>query len=121
MSKYLNVIVENGGSYELHRFDIGKTVSDFSTVELSVRAPDRRRLDHILENLVSLGCHLQEEGDALLLPSKANGTVPEDFYSTTNYRTTVRVKGKEIEVESQRMDGCIVVRGRRAVCTLGRP
>src|SRR5206468_13001578 len=48
MSKYLNVIVENGGSSELHRFDIGKTVRDFSTVTFSVSAPDPRRLDLIL-------------------------------------------------------------------------
>src|SRR6185369_12907905 len=45
MSKYLNTIIENGGTYELHRFDIGKTLHDYSTVELSVAAPDQRRLD----------------------------------------------------------------------------
>ncbi|MBI4169226.1 MAG: TIGR00300 family protein, partial [Acidobacteria bacterium] len=117
MSKYLNVVVENGGSYELHRFDIGRTVRDFSTVEFSVSAPDLRRLDLILENLTALGCHLQEERDALLRPAEQDGTVPDDFYSTTNYRTVVRVAGKEIEVEDQRMDGCIVIRKGRAACT----
>jgi lysine-ketoglutarate reductase/saccharopine dehydrogenase-like protein (TIGR00300 family) len=117
MSKYLNVVVENGGSYELHRFDIGRTVRDFSTVEFSVSAPDSRRLDLILENLAALGCRLQEESDVLLRPADQDGTVPDDFYSTTNYRTTVRLAGKEFEVEDQRMDGCIVVRKGRAACT----
>ena len=117
MSKYLDVIVENGGTYQLHRFDIGKTIRDFSTVELSVRAPDKRRLDVILDNLVSLGCRLEEEGSVLLRASAKNGTVPDDFYSTTNYRSRVRVSGREIEVARQRMDGCVVVKGRRAVCT----
>ncbi len=117
MSKYLNVIVENGGSYELHHFDIGKTVRDFSTVEFSVTAPDPKKLDLILDNLTALGCHLQEQGQAVLKPAEQDGTVPDDFYSTTNYRTTVRVGGQEIEVARQRMDGCIVVEGDRAVCT----
>ncbi|PYS97606.1 MAG: TIGR00300 family protein [Acidobacteria bacterium] len=118
MSRYLNVIVENGGSYELHRFDIGRTVGDFSTVEFSVSAPDPARLDLILENLAVLGCHLQEEeGNVLLKPSEKDGTVPDDFYSTTNYRTRVRLDGGQHEVENQRMDCCIVIKGGRAACT----
>src|SRR5881628_1947551 len=109
MSKYLNVVIENGGSYELHRFDIGKTVRDFSTVEFSVSAPEPRKLDLILGNLKSLGCRLREETSVVLGPADRHGTVPDDFYSTTNYRTVVLVDGKEVEVEDQRMDGCIVV------------
>src|SRR4030095_5086207 len=55
MSKYLDVIVENGGAYQLHRFDIGKTVRDFSTVELTVRASNKNKLELILDRLVMLG------------------------------------------------------------------
>jgi len=90
---------------------------DFSTVEFSVTAPDRGRLDRIVENLVSLGCHLQGESRVGLKPSQMDDTVPDDFYSTTNYRTVVRIGGREIEVSGQRMDGCIVVREGRAACT----
>ena len=117
MSRYLNVVVENGGTYELHRFDIGKTVHDFSTVEFSVSAPGARALDLILENLASLGCHLHDEGDAVLRRSLRDGTVPDDFHSTTNHRTTIRLAGREVEVRAQRMDACIVVKNGRAVCT----
>lgn len=117
MSRCLDVVVENGGSYELQRFDIGKTVHDFSTVSFSVSARDPRKLESILDSLVSLGCHLEDEGDVVLEPSTRDGTVPDDFYSTSNHRTRVRVNGREIDVENQRMDGCIVVEGRRAVCT----
>ena len=117
MSKYLDVVVENGGTYELHSFDIGKTVRKFSTVAFSVTAPEGRKLDLILDNLISLGCRLEEEGDAVLERSDKDGTAPDAFYSTTNYRTSVHVNGNEIEVAKQRMDGCIVVKGRRALCT----
>lgn len=117
MSKYLNLVVENGATYELHRFDIGRTVGDFSTVEFTVSAPDRERLETVLQNLIAVGCHPEEDRDATLRPSDQDGTVPDDFYSTTNFRTTVRVEGHELEVEEQRMDGCLVVRDGRAVCT----
>jgi lysine-ketoglutarate reductase/saccharopine dehydrogenase-like protein (TIGR00300 family) len=116
MSRYLNAVVENGGSYELHRFDIGRTVKHFSTVEFSVTATDPAKLDLIIDNLVSLGCHQQGEAQAVLRPSAKDGTVPDDFYSTTNYRTVVRAGGQEIEVQDQRMDGCIVIKGKRARC-----
>src|SRR5262249_28898917 len=36
---------------------------------------------------------------------------PEDFYSTSNHRTFVRVGGEFIEVQNQRMDAMIVVTG----------
>src|SRR5881628_1732416 len=63
MSRYLDVVVENGGSYELLRFDIGRTVSDFSRVEMMVTAREPERLARILENLVALGCHLVETAE----------------------------------------------------------
>src|SRR3989442_15661563 len=67
MSKYLDVVVENGGSYELIHFDIGRTVSDFSRVEMIVTAQQPDRLARILENLVSLGCRLVETTEQVTL------------------------------------------------------
>src|SRR5678816_3861356 len=63
MSKYLDVVLENGGSYELIRFDIGRTVSDFSRVEMMVTAPLPEQVARILENLTALGCHVVEGSD----------------------------------------------------------
>jgi lysine-ketoglutarate reductase/saccharopine dehydrogenase-like protein (TIGR00300 family) len=42
--------------------------------------------------------------------------VPDDFYSTTNHRTHVRLKGRWVEVGKQRMDAVIVVSGVTAAC-----
>src|SRR5262249_24191751 len=38
-----------------------------------------------------------------------NGAFPEGFYSTTNYRTQIRVNGEWIDVEDQEMDCGILV------------
>ncbi len=109
MSRILNVIVENGGSYELLGFDIGRTITDFSRAELEVTAGDQDQLDLVLDNLIGMGCRIVEHGpaDILLHPSEKDGTVPPDFYSTTNHPTRVRVAGRWVDVSEQRMDAVI--------------
>ncbi len=116
MSRYLDVVVENGGTYELLSFDIGRTIHDYSRVVMTVTAPDEDRLATILENLTSLGCHLAEDQEVTLRPSEADGTVPDDFYSSTNHRTRIHLSGSWIQVEDQRMDAAIVVEGGNARC-----
>ena len=49
-------------------------------------------------------------------PAEKDRCVPDDFYSTTNHRTHVRVGGSWVEVERQRMDAVIVVADGRAEC-----
>lgn len=110
MSRYLDVVIENGGRYELLKFDIGRTLSDYSKVEMSVSAPDPGQLERIVENLIALGCHMVQESDAVVLcNAQKDGTVPEDFYSTTNHRTRVLLEGNWRDVEDQRMDAVIVI------------
>jgi lysine-ketoglutarate reductase/saccharopine dehydrogenase-like protein (TIGR00300 family) len=41
---------------------------------------------------------------------------PEDFYSTTNHRTLVRVGNQWVEVRNQRMDALVVIDSDGAVC-----
>jgi lysine-ketoglutarate reductase/saccharopine dehydrogenase-like protein (TIGR00300 family) len=108
MSRYLNLVVENHGRYELRRFDIGKTVADFSRVELTVFA-DGDSLDRIVAELVSLGCAVEGDEPAVLKASLGDRTVPDDFYSTTNHRSEVRLASGWVPVENQRMDACLVV------------
>ena len=50
-----------------------------------------------------------DTGDARLTPADSDGVFPEDFYSTTNLPTQVRVDGAWIDVENPEMDCAIVV------------
>src|SRR5262249_2109311 len=43
------------------------------------------------------------------VPADMDGAFPEGFYSTTNYRTQIRLKGEWIDVEDQEMDCAILV------------
>jgi lysine-ketoglutarate reductase/saccharopine dehydrogenase-like protein (TIGR00300 family) len=119
-SKILNtifdIVIERGGAFEVVNFQIGRTNDDFSRVTLKVSAPNQPQLQRLVEDLIPFGCHAVEERDALVRTADRDGCVPDDFYSTTNMRTHVRVDGRWIEVERQRMDAVIALEDGRAVC-----
>ena len=58
-----------------------------------------------------------ENKDVCLKKAIKDGYVPEDFYSTTNLPTKIRLNGEWIPVEGQRMDALIVVKDGHAVAT----
>ena len=109
-------VIERGGTYEVLRFDIGRTNEDVSRLSLRVSADGEAALAELLLDLAPYGCHVQRAADARLAPAEADRVVPDDFYSTTNQRTHVRLSGRWAEVASQRMDAVIVVAGGGAAC-----
>ena len=87
-----------------------------SHIKMRINASDASVLDDLLQQLTTFGCHPVRERDALVKPAEKDRCVPDDFYSTTNNRTHVRVNGRWVEVEQQRMDAVIVVEDGRASC-----
>jgi lysine-ketoglutarate reductase/saccharopine dehydrogenase-like protein (TIGR00300 family) len=116
LSAIFDKIIEFKGSYEIVHFDIGRTNDDPSRIEMRLTVPDATALDDLLQQLTGFGCHPVGDRDALVKPAEKDRCVPDDFYSTTNHRTHVRLGGKWVEVEKQRMDAVIVVSGTRAAC-----
>ncbi len=112
----LTTIVEHGANYEIQRFDVGRTNEDVSKLTITVTADTRPSLVHLLEKLSPYGCYVDSLPDAVVRPADIDGAAPEDFYSTTNHRTDVRLGGQWIAVEHQRMDAAIVVTGAAATC-----
>ncbi len=109
-------VIEHGASFEVLRFDLGRTNEEISHLQLKVTAPSPAGLPELLSDLVPLGCHPTARRDARLEPAEADGCVPDDFYSTTNHRTYVHHGGDWMEVSHQRMDAVIVVADGRAEC-----
>ena len=116
LSAIFDKIIEYRGRYEILKFDIGRTNDDPSRIEMRISAPDAHQLDELLQQLTTWGCHPLRERDALVRPAEKDRCVPDDFYSTTNHRTQVRVAGRWPEVEKQRMDAVIVIENGRPVC-----
>ena len=109
-------VIERGGAFEVLNFAIGRTNDEFSRISLKVSAPTGPNLQRLVEDLMQLGCNPVQEKDALIRLADRDGAVPDDFYSTTNMRTHVRVGGTWLEVERQRMDAVLVIEPGRAVC-----
>ena len=116
LNSIFDKVIERGGAFEVLEFAIGRTNDDFSRISLKVSAPSEGGLQRLVEDLMQLGCNPVQEKDALVRVADRDGAVPDDFYSTTNLRTHVRVGGHWLEVERQRMDAVIAVDGSRAVC-----
>jgi lysine-ketoglutarate reductase/saccharopine dehydrogenase-like protein (TIGR00300 family) len=116
LSAIFDKIIEFKASYEIVTFDIGRTNDDASHIKMRITAADASILDDLLQQLTTFGCHPVRERNALVKPAEKDRCVPDDFYSTTNNRTHVRVNGRWVEVEQQRMDAVIVVADGRASC-----
>jgi lysine-ketoglutarate reductase/saccharopine dehydrogenase-like protein (TIGR00300 family) len=116
LSAIFDKIIEFKGAYEIIHFDIGRTNDDPSRIEMRITVPEAAALDDLLQQLTGYGCHPVGDRDAVVKPAEKDRCVADDFYSTTNHRTHVRIGGKWVEVEQQRMDAVIVVSGTRAAC-----
>ena len=116
MENIFDQVVEHHGRFEVEQFRIGRTNSEPSYLRLKVETAEEETLTRLLNTLLELGCAPVDSGDAALRPVERDRCAPEEFYSTTNHRTSVRIGQQWIEVENQRMDAMVVVEGDRAIC-----
>jgi lysine-ketoglutarate reductase/saccharopine dehydrogenase-like protein (TIGR00300 family) len=104
----LTTIVEHGSEYEILRFDIGRTNEQGSHLTLKLQCATDERLQDLLSKLSIFGCYVKGTPEAILRPADMDGAAPEDFYSTTNHRTSVFLNGAWITAQHQRMDAALV-------------
>lgn len=116
MEEIFDKVVEYQGRFEVEQFQIGRTNSDASYLRLKVETPDPASMEHLLQQLLALGCATVDNSDAHLKLIDRDCCAPEDFYSTTNNRTLIRYQQKWLEVVDQRMDGLVVVKQGQAFC-----
>jgi lysine-ketoglutarate reductase/saccharopine dehydrogenase-like protein (TIGR00300 family) len=119
LSKVLDLILLNGGAYEISQFNIGATRSDASHAEIVVSAEDSAKLETILHIIGQHGA-LRPTEEAQWEAAPSDGVFPDAFYSTTNLETSVRLNGRWIPVEKTEMDCGILLSGNgdetRAEC-----
>jgi arginine dihydrolase len=112
----LTTIVEHDATYEILRFEVGRNNESPSRLTIRLNTGTAESLENLLEKLSPYGCYVGGAPDALVRAADMNGAAPEDFYSTTNHRTEVRLDGRWVTVDGQRMDAAIVVDDGRAFC-----
>lgn len=112
----LTTIVEHGADYEILALEVGRTNEQQTRLAMRVSDGTAEGLEHLLAKLSSFGCYVHGTPDATLRENDIDGAAPEDFYSTTNHRTDVRLDGRWVPVDDQRMDAVIVVESGRVRC-----
>ena len=116
LAAVLNLIIEEGADYEIIDFTVGKTHANPSHLEIDLICTTEEQMEACTEKLVQTGCYERRAPVAFVRKAEKDGTVPENFYSTTNHRTEVFWNEKWVPVEKQRMDGVIVIENGGAVC-----
>ncbi len=110
-TRVLDDIRDYGGDYVVDRFDVGKDASDESYARIGVAMGDDESLQRLLMRLQGHGVNLTNPGEAVVREADAHGVFPEDFYSTTNLETLVRLGRRWVPVEQPEMDCGLLVSG----------
>lgn len=114
LPKVLDEIIGQGGAFEFKKVDIGHARTDPSYARIAVSADTPERLQEILRRIGDHGATPIHLTDAEMVEADINGAFPDGFYSTTNQRTEVRMRGQWIPVAKQEMDCGIQVNEKDA-------
>jgi lysine-ketoglutarate reductase/saccharopine dehydrogenase-like protein (TIGR00300 family) len=109
LPKILDEILTRGGAFTIKDVQVGQRQEDPSHAHIEVRAPTAEALHEILDAIHDHGAVPVEPKDCVIAPADIDGAFPEGFYSTTNFRTQVRLNGEWVDVEDQEMDCGILV------------
>ncbi|WP_138736019.1 ornithine cyclodeaminase [Modestobacter excelsi] len=109
LARVLDDVLEYGGDYRIESLELGRQHGDESQALVEVSAADAELLDRILMRVQVYGANAVDPGTATTRPAPADGVFPEDFYSTTNLETLVRLDRDWLRVEHPEMDCGLVV------------
>jgi lysine-ketoglutarate reductase/saccharopine dehydrogenase-like protein (TIGR00300 family) len=109
LARVLDDVLEYGGDHRIESLELGRQHEDESRALVEVSAADAELLDRILMRIQVHGANPVDPGTATTRPAPADGVFPEDFYSTTNLETLVRLDREWLRVERPEMDCGLVV------------
>jgi lysine-ketoglutarate reductase/saccharopine dehydrogenase-like protein (TIGR00300 family) len=113
LASVLDDVLAYGGDYRIERLDVGRKHEDESSARIVVSHDDEESLQRLLMRLQAHGVNQVDPGEAVVRTCERDGVFPEDFYSTTNLETVVRLGGQWVPVEQPEMDCGLVVTGDR--------
>jgi lysine-ketoglutarate reductase/saccharopine dehydrogenase-like protein (TIGR00300 family) len=117
MRRVFDRVVEGGGEFEVLEFRVGRTNEEPSFARIEIRAENPQALEAIMEGLRYIGAVSEAgPGDCAFAPAEDDGILPDEFYSSANFDSWVRIEGRWQAVGDQRMDCAIVLRGGAPVC-----
>ncbi len=116
LTKIFDKIMNRGGEFEILKLTVGKKKKDSSFAKLLVTGKNAKHLKEITDDIHREGAIPHNEKQVKLKKASKDMVLPDNFYSTTNNDTSIFHNNVWIQVESQMMDKCIVVKKNRAFC-----
>ena len=117
MRRVFDRVVEGHGEFEVLEFRVGRTNEEASFTRIDIRAEDPAALEAIVEGLRYIGAVSEAgPGDCAFAPAERDGILPDEFYSTPNFDTWVRIDGTWQAVTNQKMDCALVLRDGEPIC-----
>ncbi|HIQ06025.1 MAG TPA: TIGR00300 family protein [Anaerolineae bacterium] len=113
LPKVFDAVMNLGGNFDITEIRVGRSKTDPSFARLKVFADDQAQMEQIIVALQGHGAQLVDGSDVRVEPAPADGALPEDFYSTTNLPTQVRLNGNWVDVTGTEMDLCIILDSQR--------
>src|SRR3954471_12068846 len=105
LARVLDDVLEYGGYYRIDSLDLGRRHEDESRALIEITATDRELLERIVMRLQTHGANAVDPGTATTRPAPSDGVFPEDFYSTTNLDTFVRLERDWIRTDRSTTGG----------------
>ncbi len=113
LARIIDDVLEYGGDYRVDRLDLGPQHEDESYARMVIGAPDDDLLQRLLMRVQTHGVNQVDPGEAMTREAPRDGVFPDDFYSTTNLETSVRLGGAWVVVAHPEMDCGLRVRDGR--------
>lgn len=118
LARVLDDVLAYGGDYRIDRLDVGRAHDDESYARIVVSADDDEALARLLMRLQTHGMNQVDPGEAVVREVEQDGVFPDDFYSTTNLETVVRLGSTWVPVEQPEMDCGLLVYSASRVRTV---
>jgi lysine-ketoglutarate reductase/saccharopine dehydrogenase-like protein (TIGR00300 family) len=109
LARILDDVLEYGGDYRIETLDLGREHGDESRALVEIRADEAELLERIVMRVQVHGANPVDPGTAMTRPAPTDGVFPDDFYSTTNLDTFVRLDREWLPVDRAEMDCGLVV------------
>jgi lysine-ketoglutarate reductase/saccharopine dehydrogenase-like protein (TIGR00300 family) len=113
LARVLDDVLDYGCDYVIEKFDVGRTHDDESYARIGLSATEDSGLQRLLMRLQAYGVNPVDPGEAVIREAEQDGVFPDDFYSTTNLETVVRIGSQWVPVEHPEMDCGLLVEGNR--------
>jgi lysine-ketoglutarate reductase/saccharopine dehydrogenase-like protein (TIGR00300 family) len=109
LPQIMDEAMDRGGNFAIEEFRVGRHKNEPSYARIELQADSPAVLEVMVNHARRLGATVTSIEQVHAEPAPEDGVFPEDFYSTTNLETLVRLNGGWVSVARPEMDLGVVV------------